>query len=677
VKNKSIGSLILLAILAPSCGGGGGGGGSKHPITKPRWEEVYRKPTSVDLRAVRFGSASSGIVAGKFGTFVRTDSGGDLWSQLEYTPQTLTGDVLSMAVGGTASVAVGSNPSGGSVAWQSIDATTFTAADSLPTTFSEPWVDVSMAVPGDSVTPAGTVRLRPSGLVDVYQGSLLVTVNSAHNDQPPGPPTPDTPWTTAMGIVALGSTGTWYVCGDNAGAGQIRKTVNDGSFFTTCTVPATPALRRMSFVDMLHGYACGDSNTILTTVDGTTWTVLPGNPGGLPAGNLRGISFFNNTLGFAVGDGGRIYRLRFASSAWTWEVQTSNTTEDLYDVTFGDLNTVFAVGNNGVVVKSSNASAAAGVTWTVKTQPASNPTPVFNAIAFTPDGGAGLAVGNAATVVRSLDGGATWASFNTGISGNVTAVSIPRAGTGTVAFAGTDTGALFVNADLRGTGTWSAAAGSFPAGIKAILFPKDDSAGIATGASGSFAILTYTTLGGLTSTPQTLSPPQAGTNYAAAADPSGDTLYLGGDNGYLVQSTNGGSTWTAVSPAAPAVSIRALQVPNGASFKMFLGADDDKVYRLSAGASPAWTATNTTSFGTPAGLAFVNETKGWVVTQGANGGVFYTTDSGTLWIQSVLHVPVDATAAHTLHAIWINGDGVTGFVVGGNGVLMRTSTGGQ
>jgi hypothetical protein len=38
---------------------------------------------------------------------------------------------------------------------------------------------------------------------------------------------------------------------------------------------------------------------------------------------------------------------------------------------------------------------------------------------------------------------------------------------------------------------------------------------------------------------------------------------------------------------------------------------------------------------------------------------------------------VDATAAHSLNGIWMSGDGVTGFVVGGNGVLMRTTTGGQ
>lgn len=675
MKNKSIGSLILLAILAPSCGSGGGGGGSKRSITKPRWEEMYRKPTGVDLRAVRFGSTNSGLVAGKLGTFVRTDTGGTSWSQLEHTPQTLTGDVLSMAVGGTATVAVGSNPSGGSVAWGSVDATTFTAADSLPTAFSEPWVDVSMTVGGSSASPAGTVRLRPTGFVDAYQGSLLLTVPSTRNDAPAA----DTPWTTATGIVALGTSGTWFVCGDNAGVGQIRKTTNDGTFFTTCPVPATPALRRMSFVDATHGYACGDGNTILTTVDGNTWTVLPGNPGGLPAGNLRGISFFNNTLGFAVGDGGRIYRLRFASSAWTWQVQASPTGEDLYDVTFGDVNTVYAVGNNGVVVKSSNAAATSGVTWSVMSQPSSNPTPVFNAIDFTRDGAVGLAVGNGGTVVRSLNAGATWTPFNTGISGNVTAVSIPRTGSGTVAFVGTDAGAMFVNADLQGSGSWSGpTTGTFPANaIKAILFPNDDGAGIATGAAGKFAVLSYTILGGLTVAPQTLAPAQAGTNYAAAADPAGTTLYIGGDNGYLVQSTNGGANWTAVAPAPPVLSIRALQVPDGPAFKMFIGASDDKVYRLPAGGLLPWAATNTTSFGTPAGLAFVNDTTGWVVTQGASGGVFYTTDSGTLWIQSLLHVPVDATAAHTLNGIWMSGDGATGFVVGGNGVLMRTTTGGQ
>jgi photosystem II stability/assembly factor-like uncharacterized protein len=682
VKNRLIVGLLLVAALAPSCGGGGGGGGgSKHPVTAPRWQETFRTPTSIDLRAVRFGNAMSGIVAGKFGSFVRTDDGGAHWRQLEISPATTTGDILSLAVAQTTAFAVGQNPGGGAIAWISLDANNFGQPDTLPTTFSEPWVDVSMVYPAGGAATAATLRLRPSGLIDAYQGNLLNTWDSKHNDQTPAPPpVPDTPWTSANGLVALGPSGVWYVCGDNGGFAQIRKTTNDGTFFSTSTVPAsTPVLRRMSFLNLTQGFACGKSNTILYTTDGTTWSVLPGNPGGLPAGDLLGIGFWDTTHGFAVGQGGRIYRLLF-TSVWTWEVMTSGTTEDLYDVTFGDGNTAYAVGNNGVVVKTSNASAGAGsVTWTVKSGPAVNPTAVFNAVDFRSDALVGLAVGNGGALYRTLDAGATWTLFNTGIGGvNLTSVSIPRTGSGTVAFVGASTGALFVNTDFQGTGTWAApTSGAFPASpVRALLFPKDDSTGIAAGDAGSFARLSYASPGGLTVSPQALVPAQAGTTYAAAADPTGNTVYLAGDNGYIAESTNNGATWAGVLPTPPVVSFRGLAAPNGAGFKFFAAASTGDIHRLSAGGSPAWSATAGAAIGTPVGMSFVSDLTGIVITQDAvNGGVYYTATGGGLWTKSILHVPVDA-GPHVLNGVWLH-PSLTAFVVGGNGLIMRTTTLGQ
>ena len=681
MKNRSLASLILLAILAPSCGsGGGGGGGGGRSVIVPRWTETYRKPTSVDLRAVRFGGPNSGIAAGKFGTFVRTDDGGNTWYQLEHTPDSTTGDVRSMAAGGTTTFAVGSIPAGGAptgcIAWQSTDAVTFVQPESLPTAFAEPWVDVGLIFPAGNNIPPATLRLRPSGLLDAYQGTLLVTRDSKHNPQnPTPPPVPDTPWTSANGLYVFGNSGLWYVCGDNGGTAQIRRSTNSGADFTTMNVPAaTPPLNRITFPGATNGFACGNDNTILSTVNGVDWTALPNKPGALPAGHLRALVFLNDFLGFAVGDGGRIYRLRF-TSIWNWEVQTSGTTEDLYDVAFGDNNTVYAVGNNGTVVKCANASAAAGVTWTVKSGPAANPTAVFNAVDFRPDGVIGLAVGNGGALYRTLDGGSTWTSFNTGATGNLTAVSIPRTGTGTVAFVGNDAGTVFVNTALQASGTWTAGTGTSPGAIKAILFPKDDANGIATGAAGSFARLSYVNPGGLTVTPQTLVPAQAGTNYAAAADPTGNKVYLAGDNGYLVESLNNGLTWAAVSPAPPAVSLRALQVPTGPSFTMFAAASTGDIHRLSAAITPAWSTTAGAAIGTPVGLAFSNDATGMVVTQGAGtGGVYYTTNSGALWTKSVLHVPVD-TGTHVLNGVWMIGS--TGYVVGGNGLIMRTTTVGK
>lgn len=688
MKNRLVVGILLVAALSPSCGGGGGGGGggATTPVG-PRWQEVYRTPTSVDLRAVRFGNAMSGIAAGKFGTFVRTDDGGAHWRQLEHTPATTTGDVLAMAVGGTTAFAVGQNPSAGAIAWISTDANVFVQPDSLPTTFTEPWVDVSLIFPAGNSGTAATVRLRPSGLIDAYQGTLLNTFDSKHNDQTPAPPpVPDTPWTSANGIVAFGSSGTWFVCGDNGGNGQIRKTTNDGTFFSTCTITSPnpcPILRRMTFVSSTTGFACGDNNTIVKTTDGQTFTeLITPKPGGLPAGNLLGISFWDSTLGFAVGQGGILYRLHFASAKWNWEVMTSGTTEDLYDVTFGDMNTVYAVGNNGIVVKGTNASIAnpASVVWSVMTKPATNPTVTFNAVDFRSDGVTGLAVGNAGALYRTLDGGATWTAFGSVATNglNLTTVSIPKTGSGTVAFVGDSTGAIFVNTDLQNAGTWAAGSASLGSTARALLFPKDDTTGIAAGDAGAFARLSYSplTTPKLTVSTQALSPVMTNTVYAAAADPAGDKLYLAGDGGYLVESLNSGVTWAPVSPAPPNVSIRALAAPKGAGFQFFAADSTGVINRLSAGGSPAWTTTAVGGVGTPVAMAFSNDLVGMVVTQDATkGGVYYTTSSGALWTKSVLHVPVDA-GTHVLNGLWLHPSGLA-YVVGSNGLIMRTQTLGQ
>jgi photosystem II stability/assembly factor-like uncharacterized protein len=189
------------------------------------------------------------------------------------------------------------------------------------------------------------------------------------------------------------------------------------------------------------------------------------------------------------------------------------------------------------------------------------------------------------------------------------------------------------------------------------------------------ALLSYTTLGGVTLTLQTAT---GNTIHAAACDPTGDTLYIGGDAAYLVKSTNGGATWSPFAPAlgAPSGSIRSLQAPTGTAYTLFAGVDDKKVYSLSAGATPAWAAPTIAGFETPVSLAFIDDFQGWAVTQGATGGVLFTINGGASWFRSVLHVPVDATAAHTLNAIWMF-PSQTGIVVGANGVLIKTTTGGQ
>jgi photosystem II stability/assembly factor-like uncharacterized protein len=706
VKNKSIGSLILLAVLAPACGGGGSG--AKHPITPPRWSEQYRSPTSVDLRSVRFGDPFHGIAAGKFGTFVRTDDGGTTWRYLESLPNTPTGDILRLATGSTTTFAVGGTPAGagtytGGVAWTSLDATDFSQADSLLTVFAEPWVDVGLAVPATNSVAAGTLRLRPSGLLDVFQGTLQVTLDSTQN--PPdsgGNPQPPTPWTVANGLAIFGSTGYWLICGDNAG-GQIRRTKDGGTskFDTLKLSGACPALNRLSMLSTTVGFACGSGGTVLTIAAdpgtsppavplGDYWKILPTPPA---ATNLRSIFAISQNVAWMVGDGGTIWRVRnvVSGGTLTWDQIASPTAVNLYDVWFADADHGFAVGDNGVVVRTVNGSTTSGLpTWTMVPGPAS-PTATFNAVDVTASGVVGLTVGSNSTLVRSTDSGTTWLPFTMSLSGgkNLTAVAIPRLGSGTVAFVGDDAGDLYFNTNLAGPATapWATAAGTgtpFGVAIKAILFPQGDTAGVVVGASGNLARITYT--------PAVVSPPTAAsvsltpvamgttaTLNTLAADPTGTTLYVGGDSGFLKMSTDSGATWSAVPAAAPlsgTISIRSLQAPSGNAFTLYAAADDGNVWRLSKGSPGSWSSTTTANFGTPAGIAFIDDTNGWTLTQDAtHGGVFYTNSAGATWTRQVLHVPVDNTT-HILNAIRML-PSLEGFVVGANGELIRTTTGGK
>jgi photosystem II stability/assembly factor-like uncharacterized protein len=114
VKNKSIGSLILLAILAPSCGSGGGGkSGPKNPPILVKWQTQQRTPTSSDLKGVIATTSNvgySGIVVGKDGSFFRFDDdllNPPVWTQQEINPGTCGAHVNAIAANGRILIAAG------------------------------------------------------------------------------------------------------------------------------------------------------------------------------------------------------------------------------------------------------------------------------------------------------------------------------------------------------------------------------------------------------------------------------------------------------------------------------------------------------------------------------------------------------------------------------------------
>ena len=98
--------------------------------------------------------------------------------------------------------------------------------------------------------------------------------------------------------------------------------------------------------------AVGNNGTIVTSLDGNTWTSQT-----LGTSNLRGVTY-GNGLFVAVGEGGAILT---SPDGTTWTTRTSGTLTLLWSVTYG--NGLFvAVGSSGTILTSPD-----GTTWTTQT----------------------------------------------------------------------------------------------------------------------------------------------------------------------------------------------------------------------------------------------------------------------------------------------------------------------
>ena len=102
----------------------------------------------------------------------------------------------------------------------------------------------------------------------------------------------------------------------------------------------------------------GDSGTILTSSDGTTWTSRT-------SGTSNGLYniFYGNSTFVAEGHSGTILT---SSDGTTWTSRTSGTSEHLYGITYGNSTFVVAGDNDsgsvGTILTSSD-----GITWVSRT----------------------------------------------------------------------------------------------------------------------------------------------------------------------------------------------------------------------------------------------------------------------------------------------------------------------
>jgi len=173
---------------------------------------------------------------------------------------------------------------------------------------------------------------------------------------------------------------TGIAVGKYGGNGEVLRTTNGGQNWTSMLTDAI-LLKSVHFVDNQRGWAVGVGGTrisitgrdlpsedLVVIVDNPRSIILRTTNGGVTWTSirfattewLRGVFFADLNSGWAVGDNGRI--LKTTDGGVSWRNQASGTTATLYAVDFINALTGLAVGKNGIILKTFDG----GASWVVE-----------------------------------------------------------------------------------------------------------------------------------------------------------------------------------------------------------------------------------------------------------------------------------------------------------------------
>lgn len=195
-----------------------------------------------------------------------------------------------------------------------------------------------------------------------------------------------------------------YIVGDNGY--YIKSTDNGNSWNSNSKVIAS------GFVQGIYGDQTGkiiavgtnSPTQVLVSNDfGASFTAVPLS---VTAADLRGIQMFDNTTGFAVGSGGRVWKT--TDGGFNWELYSGTTTIQAFnDVHFINPQYGMVAGNGGQIWKTTNG----GLTWITVSNLGNTLGQVSIAMIDTL-----TALSTGSTVVnKTTDGGLTWTPITPGV----------------------------------------------------------------------------------------------------------------------------------------------------------------------------------------------------------------------------------------------------------------------
>ena len=262
----------------------------------------------------------------------------------------------------------------------------------------------------------------------------------------------------------------------------------------------------------------GNALTINTDLPLDTWETQTSNV----ENALFDVHFIDSDNGWTVGASGTI--IGTTNGGMTWIPQTSNVSDVLYGVHFVDSKDGWAVGENGQILTTNNG----GIKWNSQRQDVSNST--LNSVHFV-DQNIGWTVGDGGIILATINAGETWNEQTNSIDSTLNDVHFLDLKNG---WAAGDGGRVIAISD---GGTTSQTTGTTN-NLTSIHF-LDSGNGWAAGDNG---IVIATTDGGTTwTTPQTTGTTVDLSSIHFIDSNNGWTV---GKTGLILATVNGGTTWS-------------------------------------------------------------------------------------------------------------------------------------
>jgi len=396
-----------------------------------------------NLRGITFSSRLIGYAVGDQGVILKTTDGGTSWTTTPSPVNTILRKVSFSPIDNRIITVVGDN----ATALRSTNSgTTFTQLNlgaankrNLADVEFKPGSNLVSSIGQDGYllnsTNAGGSYLQALagirnnftgtdfksdqiGLISGEKGRFFLTTNAAVSLTNRSLPEPIDQvsldfWNTSFG----------YVSG---AAGKIYRTGNSGSSWVAIPAQTTQTVNGFYLFAPSVAYIAGSNGYIARSFDsGGTWD---SNVTTNTLENLRDITFFDFQVGFAMGDKGQI---SWSNGGNVWENLPKLTTENLNALAKVDSSTAIIVGDRGVILKSEDKAR----TWRRITL---DETENLNAVDFW-DSSIGFVVGDNGKTLQTKDGGETWVEIPSGTIRNLTSIS---AGNPVVAFAVGDDGTI-------------------------------------------------------------------------------------------------------------------------------------------------------------------------------------------------------------------------------------------